>query len=161
MGMASSEGMGLFYKGLEAVIPKAEQLGVKLLVEPEPDLMIERTSEFQDFIRDIQSSVVGINFDIGHFYCAGEDPALAFETLREWVGHVHIEDIGRSRIHQHLVAGDGAIDFETVLSTMARLDYKGHISLELYPYVNGPEIAGAKSLAFLTPLFEKYGMVLD
>ena len=161
MDMGSSEAMKLFYKGLEEVIPEAEGLGVKLLVEPEPDLLIERTAEFLNFIKNIKSSFVGINFDIGHFYCAGEDPARAFETLREWVGHVHIEDIGKSRIHQHLVAGDGAIDFEAVLSTMARLDYAGDISLELYPYVNGPEIAGEKSLAFLAPLFERAGLSTD
>ena len=160
MDMASSEAMMLFYKGLEEVIPEAERLSVKLLVEPEPDLLIERTSEFQDFIKHIKSPAVGINFDIGHFFCAGEDPARAFEMLEDWVGHVHIEDIGNSRIHQHIVPGDGAIDFESVLRVMNLLGYDGHISLELYPYVNGPEIAGEKSLAYLKPLFEKAGIAL-
>ena len=158
MDMASADAMKLFYKGLEEVIPEAERLGVKLLVEPEPDLLIERTSEFQDFIKEIRSPSVGINFDIGHFYCAGEDPARAFEILEDWVGHVHIEDIGKSRIHQHLVPGDGAIDFKSVLRVMTLLGYDGHISLELYPYVNGPEIAGEKSLEVLLPLFEAAGI---
>ena len=161
MGMARDEAMGLFYNGLETVIPVAERLGVRLLVEPEPDLMIERTSEFLDFIKDMQSSIVGINFDIGHFFCAGEDPARAFEKLHEWVGHVHIEDIGKSRIHQHLVAGDGAIDLEDVLTTMAKLRYSGDVSLELYPYVNMPEKAGEESLAVLAPLFNKAGLPLN
>lgn len=156
--MTASEAMALFYRGLEEVIPVAEQLRVKILVEPEPGLLIERTGQFEDFIREIKSPFVGINFDIGHFFCAGENPARSFERLREWVGHVHIEDIGRSRIHQHLVAGDGAIDLDEVLETLARLDYQGHVSLELYPYVHTPEQAGAKSLAYLLPLFHKRGL---
>jgi sugar phosphate isomerase/epimerase len=58
------------------------------------------------------------------------------------------------------LAGDGAIDLEGVIRTMARLDYAGHVSLELYPYVNAPEIAGEKSLAHLAPLFAKTGLTL-
>lgn len=157
-GASRAESMMLFHRGIEAVIPLAEELGVRVLVEPEPGLMIERTSEFLDFIRRVHSPTVGINFDIGHFFCAGENPAAAFETLFEWVGHVHIEDIGRSRIHQHLVAGDGAVDFAGVLGAMKRLGYRGDISLELYPYVNAPEIAGRKSLEYLRPLFAQAGL---
>lgn len=159
-GASRNESMMLFHKGIEQVIPLAEELNIRVLVEPEPDLMIERTSEFLDFIRRIDSPMAGINFDIGHFFCAGENPAAAFETLFEWVGHVHIEDIGNSRIHQHLVAGDGAIDFAEVFAVMKNLGYDGDISLELYPYVNAPEIAGRKSLEHLRPLFAQAGLTI-
>ena len=157
-GTPRSKAMSFFYSGLEKVIPEAEALGIKLLVEPEPDLMIERTSEFQSFIKDIRSPSVGINFDIGHFFCAGENPAEAFETLFEWVGHVHLEDIGISRIHQHLVPGDGAIDLKEVFRKMRELDYQGDMTLELYTYANGPEIAGVKSLEYLRPIFAETGL---
>ncbi len=148
----------LFYAGLEKVIPRAERLNVRLLVEPEPGLLIERSTEFRDFMKEIRSPAVGINFDIGHFFCAGENPARSLEELFPWVGHVHIEDIGRSRTHHHLIAGDGAIDFSEVFAAMRRLGYGGHITLELYPYENMPEEAGRKSLAHLRPLFEKAGL---
>ena len=94
-GMSRDAAMSLFHQGLDEVIPLAEELGVKILVEPEPDLMMENTEEFKSFIRDVQSASVGLNFDIGHFFCAGEDPAVAFEELYEWIGHVHLEDISR------------------------------------------------------------------
>jgi sugar phosphate isomerase/epimerase len=158
-GQTRSEALRLFHQGLDEVIPEAEALGVKILVEPEPDLLIERTGEFLPFIRDIPSSMVGINFDIGHFFCAGEDPAAAFETLFEWVGHVHIEDIGADRVHNHLIAGLGAIDFPSVFNMMKRLDYRGDISLELYPYVDRPEEAGRRSRDVLLPLMEAAGLV--
>ena len=61
------------------------------------DLMIETTAQFKEFIKDVQSKAIGLNFDIGHFFCAGEDPRQAFEELFQWVGHVHIEDIAASR----------------------------------------------------------------
>jgi sugar phosphate isomerase/epimerase len=156
--MSRKEAMALFYEGLEHVIPIAEELDIKLLVEPEPDLMIETTDQFLEFIREVKSDAVGINFDIGHFYCAGEEPQKSFEILYEWVGHVHLEDIAPDRTHNHLIAGQGAISFKEVLQTMANLGYSGDISLELYPYTDAPEQAGRESLAYLRPIFEEVGL---
>ncbi len=159
-GLAREEAMPLFLKGLERVIPLAEALNIKVLVEPEPDLLIERTQEFKSFIKDVKSGIVGINFDIGHFFCVGEDPKVAFEELFEWVGHVHIEDIGPNREHNHLIAGQGVIQFLEIFETMQRLGYNGDISLELYPYVDRPDEAGQKSLEYLRPVFKEAGLKL-
>jgi sugar phosphate isomerase/epimerase len=156
-GASRREAERLFYAGLEEVIPLAEELQVRILVEPEPGLMIETTRQFQEFMRGVRSAAVGLNFDIGHFFCAGEDPRAAFETLFEWVGHVHLEDIAATRVHQHLIAGQGVIRFADVLKHMRRLGYAGDISLELYPYVDAPEAAGRESLAFLKPIFAEAG----
>jgi hypothetical protein len=41
---------------------------------------------------------------------------------------------------------------------MARMDYQGDISLELYPYVDTPEAAGRESLEYLRPIFEESGL---
>lgn len=156
-GMTRQEAFRHFFGGLEQVMPKAEELSIKVLVEPEPDLLMEKTSEFKPFIREMQSPMIGLNFDIGHFYCAGEDPAEALEELFEWVGHMHVEDIAASRRHNHLIAGQGAIDFENVFQTMGRLGYDGDISLELYPYVDTPDEAGKESREHLVPIFERAG----
>ena len=160
-GTSRKEAFRLFHQGLEKVIPSAEELGVKILIEPEPDLLMENTAEFLSFIKDVRSPIVGLNFDIGHFFCAGENPATAFEQLFEWIGHVHIEDIAPSREHNHLIAGHGAIDFREVFDTMLRMGYGGHISLELYPYVDTPDEAGRESLAHLKPILQASGLPID
>jgi sugar phosphate isomerase/epimerase len=153
--------ISLFHRGLEKVIPLAEELGVKILVEPEPELLIENSKEFKSFIRDVRSKSVGLNFDMGHFYCAGEDPTVAFEELFQWIGHVHLEDIAQSRTHNHLIAGHGKIRFLEIFKTMVRLNYQGDISLELYPYVDMPEKAGRESLEFLRPVFQEAGLTIE
>jgi len=159
-GMSQAEAIRLFHQGLNQVIPLAESLNVKLLIEPEPDLLMENSAQFKAFIRDIRSNAVGLNFDIGHFFCAGEEPHAAFENLFEWIGHVHIEDIALSRVHNHLIVGQGAIDFSKIFEAMARLKYACNISLELYPYVDMPEEAGRRSLACLLPLMRDAGLFL-
>ncbi len=157
-GNSRQQALRLFHQGLEQVVSLAEELGVMVLVEPEPDLMIETTAQFKEFIKDVKSKAVGINFDIGHFFCVGEDPAQAFEELYQWVGHVHIEDIASSREHSHLIAGHGAIGFKGILETMVQFGYTGHISLELYPYLDTPEKAGRESLEYLRPIFKETGI---
>ena len=160
VGSSRQQAMKLFYQGLERVVATAEALGVMVLVEPEPDLMIETTAQFKEFIKDVKSKAIGINFDIGHFFCVGDDPRQAFEELFQWVGHVHIEDIAPSRAHNHLIAGQGAIEFKAIFETMVRLGYSGHISLELYPYLDAPEEAGRESLEYLRPVFKEAGMAI-
>ena len=159
LGMSRQEALRLFHAGMDQVIPKAEKLGVKLLIEPEPDLLMERTAEIKPFVAEIQAPIVGINFDIGHFFCAGEDPAAAFEELFPWIGHIHIEDIASSREHNHLIAGLGAIDFPAVFRVMKQTGYSNDMSLELYPYTDRPEEAGRQSLDHLWPMLQDAGLV--
>jgi sugar phosphate isomerase/epimerase len=160
-GMTRKEAFRLFHQGLAQVLPESEAQGIRVLIEPEPDLLMENTAEFKAFIKDVRSDAVGLNFDIGHFYCAGENPAEAFEELFQWIGHVHIEDIAATRVYRQLIAGQGVIDFKAIFDTMVRLGYRRHISLELYPYVDMPEEAGRLSLAHLTPFFKESGLAME
>jgi sugar phosphate isomerase/epimerase len=78
------------------------------------------------------------------------------------VGHVHLEDIAASSVHNHLIVGHGVIRFLDIFKTMIRLNYQGDISLELYPYVDTPESAGLESLDSLRPIFHQAGLnILD
>jgi sugar phosphate isomerase/epimerase len=158
--ISREKAMTLFHLGLERVAPLAQELDIKILVEPEPDLLMENTREFKEFIVDVKSSAIGVNFDIGHFSCAGEDPRVAFEELFEWIGHVHLEDIASDRVHNHLILGHGAIQFTEIFQTMLRLGYQGDVSLELYPYVDAPEEAGRESLNYLRTLQQQSGLDL-
>ncbi|MGD8316061.1 MAG: sugar phosphate isomerase/epimerase family protein [Syntrophobacterales bacterium] len=156
-----AKAMALFHRGLERVAPLAQELDIMILVEPEPDLLMENTREFKEFIVDVKSPAIGVNFDIGHFFCAGENPSEAFEELFEWIGHVHLEDIDSSREHNHLILGHGAIQFPEIFETMLRLEYQGDVSLELYPYVDTPEEAGRESLEYLQTLLQEANLDLD
>lgn len=160
-GFSRKEAMSLFYQGLEKVTPLAEELGVKILVEPEPNLLLENSRQFRELIKEVRSDCVGLNFDIGHFYCAGEDPAAAFQELFPWAGHIHLEDIAPSRAHAHLIPGRGAIDFPKILKIIERMNYAGDITLELYPYVDSPVEAGRESLDYLLPIFKEAGIKLE
>jgi sugar phosphate isomerase/epimerase len=160
-GMSRKEALALFHDGMEKVLPLAEELQVKILVEPEPDLLLENTRQFREFIQEEGSNYLGLNFDLGHFFCAGEDVCAAFQELLPWTGHVHIEDIAQTRRHYHLIPGLGAMDFQRILATIAQSGYEGDISLELYTYADRPVEAGQQSLHHLSVLFREAGFNLN
>jgi sugar phosphate isomerase/epimerase len=133
-GMPRRQAFELYREGLRAVLPLAEECGVDLLVEPEPHLLIERPEEFEELLQGFSHPRLALNFDIGHFYCVGVDPAAAVRRLARHIRHVHLEDIAPSREHKHLVPGRGAVDLESALEALADVGYDGWITVELYPY---------------------------
>jgi sugar phosphate isomerase/epimerase len=145
-GESWSAALKLFVEMLKPVIAHAEQEGVPLLIEPEPGLLIETADQFEELMKHIDSPAVGLNFDIGHFYCVGDDPAPTVHRLQKHLRHVHLEDIAATRVHHHLVPGDGAIDFAPVLQALRDVGYAGWVTIELYPYVDDPDAAARTAL---------------
>jgi sugar phosphate isomerase/epimerase len=142
----------IFYDELMPCIEVAEKLGVTLLIEPEPDLMIERFGEYLRFMERIKSPYVGLNFDIGHAYCVGEDPQDWIEKMAPHTRHYHFEDIAATRVHKHLIPGRGAIDFAATLKAIQRTGYNGWITVELYPYIDSPDEAAHEALDYMSKL---------
>lgn len=157
-GLSTSRAMRLFLSGLEEVIPVAESLGVSILIEPEPGLLIENSRQCLELMRCISSERVGINFDVGHFFCAGEDPSASLEELFGWVGHMHLEDIPHTREHHHLIPGLGGLDFRGFFRTVKDLGYEGDASLELYTYADRPTEAAKKAMDHLLPIILEMGL---
>ncbi|WP_276301589.1 sugar phosphate isomerase/epimerase family protein [Halorussus lipolyticus] len=148
-GKSREWAMETFAQSLSEVIPTAERLDVDLLVEPEPDLLIETTDQFLDCLEMVDSDAVGCNFDAGHLFCVGEDPAAAVETLAPYTQHYHVEDIPEDRSHEHTQLGDGAMDVDGFLEAVDDSGYDGFVTVELYPYQETAEETARKSYAYL------------
>lgn len=151
-GGSWSAGLKLFVEMLKPVIEHAEKEGVLLLIEPEPGLLIETADQFLEFMGHIKSPMVGCNFDIGHSYCVGDDPASTIPRLAKFIKHFHLEDIANTRVHHHLIPGDGAIDFKAAIQAIKAIGYKEWVTIELYPYVEDPDQAASLARARIAPL---------
>lgn len=145
----------LFVEQLKPVAEHAEKEDVLLLIEPEPDLLVETAGQFEELMKHIDSPAVGLNFDIGHFYCVGDDPAATVPRLAKYVRHFHLEDIAATRVHHHLVPGEGAIDFAATLRAIRDINYDGWVTIELYPYVDDPDPAARTALARVKEIIAK------
>ena len=147
-----------FYDELMPCVEVAEQVSVRLLIEPEPDLMIERFDQYLEFMSLIDSPWVGLNFDVGHAYCVGQDPQLWVTPMAAHTRHYHIEDIATTRVHRHLIPGRGAIDLAATVGAIAQTGYDGWLTVELYPYIENPDEAAGEAHQYMTALFARLGL---
>jgi sugar phosphate isomerase/epimerase len=154
-GAPRGAAMDRFVEGLGEALRVAEEVGVLLLVEPEPGLLIENVAQFLDLARRIASPMFGLNFDIGHFYCVRESLPAAIDRLQGYARHYHIEDIAATRVHEHLIPGRGAIDLYAALRAIHATAYTGWITVELYPYLDDPDAAGREALDHLTRIMPR------
>ncbi|WP_439625234.1 sugar phosphate isomerase/epimerase family protein [Gemmata sp.] len=140
-GRPWAECLALFVEMLKPVVEHAEKEQVMLLVEPEPDLLIETADQYLEFASKISSPYLGLNFDIGHSYCVSDDPAATVKRLGKLIRHVHLEDIAPTRVHHHLIPGEGAIDFGATLKALKEIGYQDWVTIELYTCHENPDHA--------------------
>lgn len=147
-----------FAEGLAAVLPAARKAGVVLAIEPEPGLFIETAAEYLEFkqgcFRD--EPLVRMNCDIGHLFCVGDDPAAVIRTMPQEIAHVHVEDIGENRVHQHLTPGKGAMRFDRVFAALRETGYQGWVTVELYPYETTAAGVAKAAWEHLRPLVDSF-----
>lgn len=158
-GQSVEEATRIFYDEFMPCVEVAEQLGVGLLIEPEPELLIERFDQYLAFMERIDSKLVGLNFDIGHAYCVNEDPQDWVAKMANHTVHYHLEDIAATRMHAHLIPGHGAIDFDTTLQEIAATGYDGWLTVELYPYIDSPDDAARESKDYLNKTLERLNLL--
>lgn len=152
-GMEPAVAFQLYREGLEEIEGHARAKKVQILIEPEPGLLIETSSQFLAFFGELDPEVFGLNFDIGHFFCAGEDPVTLIHELAPFIRHFHLEDIAPSRVHHHLLPGTGALDFQRIMEAIEDIGYKGFVTVELYPYEDRPIDAAREAFDYLQAFF--------
>jgi sugar phosphate isomerase/epimerase len=147
-GLTRDEAGRRFADSLSKVTDAARSAGIVLGIEPEPGLFIETAAEYLEFKQRFfpTDDAVKMNCDLGHLFCVGEDPADVVRTYREHIVHVHLEDIGANRVHQHLTPGKGVIDFAGIYRALDDIAYDGWVTVELYPYET--TAAGVAKAAF-------------
>jgi len=153
-GQSWNSAAQVFYDELMPCVEIAERLEVSLLIEPEPGLLIETFEQYLEFVARIDSPWIGLNFDVGHAFCVGQDPQDWIARMASHTRHYHLEDIAPTRRHAHLIPGHGAIDFQATLREIAGTGYRDWMTVELYPYIDNPDDAGHQAREFLQPLIE-------
>jgi sugar phosphate isomerase/epimerase len=135
--------------GCRRLCDHAARRGVALAFEPEPGMFIDTMTRFDELRRRVDHPAFGLTIDVGHLHCMGEVPIA--EHLRRWrelLRNVHIEDMRRG-VHDHLMFGDGEIDFAPVLAALDEIGYAGGVHIELSRHSHNAVETARKALAFL------------
>ncbi len=153
-GVSPEQSIEFLRDSLQELLKYAEDKSVRIGIEYEPGLLIERCEELLMLIEDINSPYLGANLDLGHSHVLGEDPETIVSALERRLFHVHMEDI-RARKHYHLIPGTGDINFAELFRILRDHNYEGFATVELYSYPHEPEAAARQALSYLKTILTK------
>jgi inosose dehydratase len=129
---------------LDAVAAHLEGQGMKMAYHHHMGTVIQSEDEVGRMMDSTKS--VGLLLDTGHLTFAGGEPLRALKRHAKRIVHVHCKDIRTDKLARakkqdssfldavlgdvFAVPGDGSIDFEPVLSSLANHHYSGWLVVE-------------------------------
>jgi sugar phosphate isomerase/epimerase len=134
--------------GCQKLSDTAAKHNVRLAFEPEPGMFIDTMARFAELHARVDHPSFGLTLDVGHLHCLGEPIAPTIERWKHVLWNVHIEDMRRG-VHEHLMFGDGEMNFAEVLGSLRTNGYDGGVFVELSRHSHDAVEAARKSLGFL------------
>jgi L-ribulose-5-phosphate 3-epimerase len=158
-GVGDREAMNRLVTGIIELLAYAADRNVFLGFEPEPGMFIDTLARYSDLLAEldaarVETDLLRLTIDIGHLHCQGELPIA--EQIRRWADrlvNVHIEDM-RTGVHEHLMFGEGEIDFLPVIAALREINYTGPVNVELTRHAHIGLQTARQAYEFLHPLVQ-------
>lgn len=141
--------MSLLVNDCKRLADTAAARNVRLAFEPEPGMFIDTMDKFAELFQKVNHPAFGLTIDVGHLVCNGELPVSRF--LTEWkhvLWNIHIEDMRRG-VHDHVMFGEGEVDFADVFAGLRAAGYDGGVYVELSRHSHDAVNTARKAKAFL------------
>ncbi len=136
---------------LRALCAYATDLGVVLAFEPEPGMAIERIEDWPSIRDAVDHPAFRLTLDVGHCLATREgQPHTWVRQFASDLDVVHLND-HMEGVHDHLMFGHGAIDFDALFDALAEVGYSGPLEVELSRHSSSAPATAAASQAFLRP----------
>ncbi|MFO0879938.1 MAG: sugar phosphate isomerase/epimerase family protein [Gemmataceae bacterium] len=150
-GAAEADLWPRLVEGCRMLCRFAAEQGVRLAFEPEPGMFIDTMPRFATLFEQVAHPAFGLTLDIGHLCCQGEMPATPhLLRWRDVLWNVHLEDMRVGR-HDHLMFGEGEIDFAEVFVGLHRADYRHGLHVELSRHSHNAVDIARQSLNWIRP----------
>jgi L-ribulose-5-phosphate 3-epimerase len=139
---------------LGPVLQLATHMGVTIGFEPEPGMLIDTMQRYEELFRRLNSHAFQLTLDVGHLHCLGETPIdQQIFDWREQIVNVHIEDM-RTGVHDHLMFGEGEMNFAPILRAFRDIDYQGGLHVELSRHSHDAVNTARRAFEFLRSVEE-------
>lgn len=133
----------------KALVSAAQECGVVLAKEFEPDFIVGSTAELLALFQEIPSPHLAANLDLGHVFLCDPDPMQAIRDLGTKIVHVHIENMGAG-LHKHLPPWEGDMDLAQYVQALRAVGFDGGAALDLY--MNDYEQVAGRAVQFIKGL---------
>lgn len=136
--MQLDQGFDILCVSLEAVIRHAQKCGVRFAIELH-NALTARVDYLVKLLARFGPDELGVNFDTGNSFLAGNDPVEYVRRVAGRVVHVHVKDIPASQLPERgkvtgtrvgVAVGDGVVDVRGIMKALAEAGYVGVWSVE-------------------------------
>jgi sugar phosphate isomerase/epimerase len=123
---------------LEQIIAQAHKRRVRLAIELH-NALTTHPKYLAMLLRRFGPNDLGVNFDTGNAFLAGNEPVEMLQAIADRVIHVHIKDIPEAELPMRgkvtgtrvgVATGDGVLDLRSILNVLAAAGYAGVLSVE-------------------------------
>ncbi len=128
---------------LRLAAERAGAAGIQLVIETEHGFWADTGARSARIIKAINHPALGLNWDPGNAFFAGDDPYPAgYEQVRGLVRHVHYKDARRDLDREPHYVAQGQINWAGQIQALIADDYDGFISIETHIR---PKVAAARA----------------
>ncbi|GMU21994.1 MAG: hypothetical protein AMXMBFR13_20820 [Phycisphaerae bacterium] len=116
-------------KGLRKVADRAEQLDIKLGVEPLnrfETFFLNICEDTVKLCKEVDSTHLGILYDTFHANIEEKDPIAALKKCGKYLFHVHTCENDRG------IPGSGHVPWDATMQTLVDMKYKGYCTIESF-----------------------------
>lgn len=144
--------MDRLVEAIQPLVEDAANSQIRLAFEPEPGMFIDTMDKFAELHAKVNHPYFGLTLDVGHLVCTGELPiGDQIRKWQKWLWNVHLDDM-KPGVHDHLMFGEGTVDFADVFAALRAIDFKGIASVELSRHSYDAVNVARRSKVFLDRL---------
>lgn len=148
----------LFIQNLALLSEYACSIGQTIILEPVTPFegtIITTSDDVAWALKEVNSPALKAMLDLACPITVGEPVSEYFEKLGKDLRHIHFIDAS-STSENHLIPGDGEIDFDRLVPYLKKAGYDGYISLELFSmYENEPDFSAQRGYEVLRGMLDK------
>lgn len=148
-GRDKEEVKKLFIENMRILAEHAEKVGQTIILEPVTPYegtIIVSSDDVKWALDQVNSPRFKCMVDLAAPFTYGEPLCSYFEKMENDVKHIHFIDCERNS-EDHLIPGDGQMDFEHIVKYLKKVGYDGYLSLELFSrYEIEPEFATERGM---------------
>ena len=140
-GMTLAEVFDRAVYHLGEVLPVARTHQVGVNIEPHGPLTTNREMMVR-LMKEVDDPLLGVNFDTGNTFIAGNDPVAMTKDLLPWIRHFHVKDVapdlkdhigkdtGIAASEVYVGQGINADNIKAIVALLKKQEWSGVMSLE-------------------------------
>ncbi len=153
-GLSGAAAWQRLVTGLQSLCRYAGDRDIRIGFEPEPGMLMQRVGDWPRLRDDVAHPALGLTLDVGH--CLAMREAPPHEAIGAYAADLLVLQLDdhRAGVHDHLMFGEGEVDFERIAAAVKAVGFEGPLEVELSRHGStAPATAGA-SYAFLDTHFD-------